>query len=99
MSTHFGTTWTKKTRKARRCDWCAKKIEIGSVAARNSGIEDGDGYWTTVLHPECQAALDSIPYGELQDGYMAGDHARGRTDDDFGQPPQFSADYRGKEKA
>lgn len=103
MSTHFGTTWVKKTRKNHRCGWCGTRIEAGSAASHSSGVSDGD-FWSDHYHPECQAAIDSSETNQslrddLYDGWIPGDWARGRTDDDFGNAPQFSADYRGKEKS
>lgn len=87
--------WIKSTRKPHSCWWCDQRIEAGSAAHYAIGQIEGDlsyGY----AHPECQAAIDSLPTDELADGWMPGDYARGRADDEHGQPPQFSPDYRGR---
>lgn len=90
----FTSRWIKATRKDHQCWWCGYRIEAGSAAHYAAGV-GSDGFTHGHAHPECQAAIDSIPYGELCDGWIMGDFARGRTDDDREQPPQFSPDYRG----
>lgn len=90
----YSSSWVKKTRKRHVCGWCGKFIEAGSAAERSSGITDD--FWSMICHPECAAAQDALPYDELCDGWFPGDYARGRTDDDTTQPPEFSPDYRGR---
>lgn len=94
----YSSHWVKKTRKHHFCGWCAKRIEPGSTTEYSAGVFDGD-FWHHHMHPECVAARDSMTYRELEEGWSPGDFARGRTDDDPTQPPQFSADYRGKTQA
>lgn len=93
MSDHFGTTWIKKTRKRHRCGWCSKIIDAGSTASYAAGIFDGD-FWADHYHPECQEAIDTIPYRELEEGWEPGMYSRGRMDEE-NLPPVFSPDYRG----
>lgn len=88
----YSQSWIKATRKQHCCWWCGKRIEIGSPASYAAGM-GMDDFWSGHAHPECQAAIDSMPYdGE---GFEMHEHARGRQDDDFQAPPQFSTDYRG----
>lgn len=84
--------WIKKTAKTHYCWWCGKRIEAGSAAAYFAGMYEGD-FNSGHSHPECKAALDSLPHDP--DGYEFYSFARGRTDDDSKAPPQFSPDYRG----
>jgi hypothetical protein len=95
MSACFQSKWVKKTRKVHSCDWCGKRIEAGSATEYQAGVFEGD-FFAGHLHPECAAAKDSLPWQELQDGWMPGDWARGRADDDYDQPPAFPDTYRGK---
>ena len=55
MSFH-SETHVKKTRKARRCDWCSEGIEKGDPSVSTSGIFDGD-FYSARYHPECAAAI------------------------------------------
>jgi len=55
MSFH-NETHVKKTRRARRCDWCAERIEKGEPSVSTSGIFEGDFYQGR-YHPECSAAI------------------------------------------
>ena len=55
MSFH-NETHVKKTRRARRCDWCAERIEKGDPSVSTSGIFEGDFYQGR-YHPECSAAI------------------------------------------
>ncbi len=95
----FSSRWIKKTRKQHECWWCGTKIEAGSVAHYASGLGCEGDFSSGHAHPECQAAIDSMPYNELCDGWFPGDFARGRTDDETSLPAQFSADYRGRQRA
>jgi len=47
----------KKTRRARKCDWCCQTIEKGEPSVSTSGVFDGDFYQGR-YHPEC---FDAIP--------------------------------------
>ena len=80
------------------CGWCSLRIEAGSAANYAAGVFEGD-FFTSYMHPECAAAEASRSWEERADGFMPGENARGRTDDDFEGPPQFSADYRGGKPA
>lgn len=55
MSFH-NETHVKKTRRARRCDWCDERIEKGDPSVSTSGIFEGDFYQGR-YHPECAAAI------------------------------------------
>lgn len=90
MSETFRCTWIKKTRKSHRCDWCWQVIPPGSRAHYHAGTFDGD-FFHARMHPECWYALSACNWVN-DDGYMPGDYARGRTDDDDKAPPQFSPD-------
>lgn len=46
----------KKTRRARRCDWCGERIEQGDPSVVTSGVYEGD-FSTGRYHPECAAAI------------------------------------------
>lgn len=89
--------WIKSTRTRHHCWWCNEVIPVGSAAKYVAGKWQGD-FNDCHAHPECQAAFDSLPYDELTEGWLPGDHARGRTDDEHRQPPQFSPDYRGRKE-
>lgn len=54
MSFHRETP-VKKTRRARRCDWCGDRIDAGQPSVATSGIFEGD-FYTGRYHPECNAA-------------------------------------------
>lgn len=83
--------WIKATRMAHRCWWCGVTIEKGARSSYACGMGEDD-FWSGHTHPECQAAIDSIPYdGE---GYGLYEHSRGRTDDEHADP-EFSPDYCG----
>lgn len=91
----YSSRWIQKTRKPHQCQWCAKRIEVGSVTKYASGVFEGD-FWAGHFHPECAAANDSQTYDERLEGFSPGECARGRTDDDGESGPEFSAEYRGK---
>lgn len=55
MSFH-NETHVKKTRRARKCDWCSERINKGDPSVSTSGIFEGDFYQGR-YHPECSAAI------------------------------------------
>jgi hypothetical protein len=79
----------KAVRKARACLWCDEPIPIGSAACSRAERFNGE-FQVGYFHPECCAALDcAATAGFLDDGFAAGQWARGRTDDKQGAPPEF----------
>jgi len=59
------TTQVKKTRHAKRCNWCFERIEKGDpsvVTLLTSGVFEGDFYegdfYRGRYHPECHAAIE-----------------------------------------
>ena len=96
MSELLQHRWVKKTRKPHRCDWCSLKIEAGS-AARYTAAHDGGDFFAGYMHPECAAALDSLPTDDavFDDGIGLGDFARGSVKEHGKANPAFSPDYRG----
>jgi hypothetical protein len=42
-----------KTRKVHHCRLCGEKIEKGEFCKIWSGVEQGEGWWTSHAHPEC----------------------------------------------
>jgi hypothetical protein len=76
-----------RTRKPHRCIWCSQIIEAGSAAFYYAGVWEGD-FCCGHFHPECNKAASAVCEKE---GFWeaSGDYARGRTDDDTTQPPQF----------
>ena len=98
MSKILQHTWIKKTKKTHRCMWCAQVIEAGSAATYNAIIFDGE-FSAYHMHPECEAAKDSLTREQWESmGYCFdfGKFSRGRADGEK-LPPVFSAGYRGKE--
>lgn len=95
MSIGLKNIWVKATRKRHVCKWCGTGIDVGSTANYQSCIFEGE-FFAGYYHPECRAAMDAMPYSELQDGWCAGDFSRGRKDDEKA-PPDFSPDYRGRD--
>ena len=55
MSFHRETA-VKRTRRARKCDWCWFRIEKGDPSVSTSGVYDG-GFYTGRYHPGCHAAI------------------------------------------
>ena len=55
MSFH-NETLVKKTRRAKRCNWCSERIEKGESSVVTSGVYDGD-FYRGRYHPECSAAI------------------------------------------
>ena len=55
MSFHNETHVTK-TRRTRKCGWCAQRIEKGDPSVATSGVFEGDFYQGR-YHPECAAAI------------------------------------------
>jgi hypothetical protein len=51
----YNETPVKRTRRARRCDWCHEQIEQGAPSVATSGVFEGD-FYTGRYHPECNAA-------------------------------------------
>lgn len=90
MSFYTGR-WIKATRKPHCCDWCAQRIEKGSRAFYSAGVWEGD-FFAGHRHQECHHAQNHANRDDLMNGWMPGDYARGRTDDDFDAPPMFDAD-------
>jgi hypothetical protein len=86
MSFNYSRKTLKTTRK-HRCDWCGEPIEQGNAMMRNSGIFDGD-FFSSKFHMECNAACSHAPFSD--EGYYPHEFARGRTDDDRSQPPEFN---------
>ena len=67
---------TKKTRRARRCDWCDEMIEVGQPKV--SWLwKEGEDFAEVRTHPECFAA--SQKYLEAVDNYefQPGSYSRG----------------------
>lgn len=95
----YSSRWIEKTRKVHHCLWCDKRIEPGSRAFYAAGMGCEGEFWDGHHHPECKEAIDNSKEDFYTEGYGPGEHARGRLDDEFSLPPQFSPDYRGKAKA
>ena len=63
-------THIKKTRKAKKCDWCAEPIEIGAEAVHVTGRGDWGDFYSMDYHPECNAAIDRYCADFGQDDYL-----------------------------
>jgi hypothetical protein len=59
MSRTFHHKSVKRSRKRRRCTWCAKSIEIGQPYESYRWVADGEA-GTVRIHPECLAARDRV---------------------------------------
>ena len=55
MSFH-NETIVKKTRRAKRCNWCSERIGKGDPSVVTSGVYEGNFYQGR-YHPECSAAI------------------------------------------
>lgn len=66
------------TFKDRRCIWCPEKILAGEPARYRVYKFDGD-FQTDYMHPECGAAMDALPRGELCEGFEASSYKRGTS--------------------
>lgn len=84
-------TLVKRTLKPHRCDWCGERIDAGQQMVRVSGRHED--FWTAKLHPECWRAehIYSISGMDIDGGWLPGDQARGRTDDDSEAGPEFTS--------
>lgn len=58
-----------KARKASWCWWCLEKIDVGEACDVRSGVEDGQGFSTMRMHPECSRYENSIPWKDREDWY------------------------------
>lgn len=79
-----------KAKKIHVCDWCNEKILVGELYFRYVNF-DGGQVITTKEHIECASAnaeltRESDSNCEI---WLDGSHAKGRCDDDCGQPPCF----------
>lgn len=54
----------KAIRKARGCDGCGTKLQVGETALACSGIGE-DGFWSATYHNECRKAEEGL--NELHD--------------------------------
>ena len=68
----------KRTRKPYRCVWCGERIDAGQPCDVVSGITEDNEMASVRYHPECYAALHTLPYDE-RDLWEWGDFHRGCT--------------------
>ena len=79
--TTFHEQSVKKSRKRRRCTWCAEIIEIGQPY-RSYRFADGGDIGHVVLHPECMDAMDAMAKREKWGfEWSPGDFRRGSIDE------------------
>ena len=78
MSETFHHNSVKRSRKERRCDWCAEKIEIGQAYESYRWADGSDG-GTVRMHPECYEAMGKVCKLEPDLLWSPGDFVRGST--------------------
>jgi transcription elongation factor Elf1 len=61
----------KKTRKIHRCEFCTRKIPIGSSCSSESGVYEGD-FQSYYLCNRCNTYINSKEI-DLEDGFSYGD--------------------------
>ena len=42
-----------KARKPHWCTLCGEGIKVGDLYDKRTGVQEGDGFWTMHMHPEC----------------------------------------------
>ena len=57
MAMHLETK-TPIARKDYKCDWCGEACYRGFVYIKDTFVEEGEGFYTSKLHPECSDASD-----------------------------------------
>ena len=69
-----------RPRKARVCEWCGQRIEVGELAHFRAYKFDGE-FVSGYMHPECNTASVNAPHDMICDGWSPGDFARGSTEE------------------
>lgn len=77
----------RKSRKARKCEWCNEELPVGSYQVMTSGACGDTGwcswgpYWRSYLHPECWRAEAAFwKYDPHSEGWMGVIWTRGEYD-------------------
>jgi hypothetical protein len=78
MSETFHHASVKRSRKERRCDWCAEKIEVGQPNESYCWADGGDCH-SVYMHPECYEAMRQACRLDPNIVWSPGDFVRGST--------------------
>ena len=68
-----------KTNKLHPCSWCGDDIPKGSYVAHREYMFDGQFHhdW---MHDECEKAMNSLDWRDLEDGFELGSNKRESTE-------------------